>query len=51
MQNYAPEEGAGFLTYVHRFVGNALLDCRHREEPGSFKSLGEYKATRGIAWL
>lgn len=51
MQNYTPEKGADFLTYVHHFIGNALLDCRRQEEAGSFKSLDEYKAARGIAWL
>lgn len=51
LQNYVPDKGADFLTYVHHFIGNALLDCRRREEAGSFKSLDEYKAARGIAWL
>ncbi len=51
LQNYAPDKGADFLTYAHHFIGNALLDCRRYEEAGSFKSLDEYKAARGIAWL
>lgn len=51
LQNYIPDKGADFLTYAHHFIGNALLDCRRREEAGSFKSLDEYKAARGIAWL
>lgn len=51
LQNYAPDNGADFLTYAHHFIGNALLDCRRQEESGSFKSLDEYKAARGIAWL
>lgn len=51
LQNYAPDKGADFLTYAHHFIGNALLDCRRYEETGSFKSLDEYKAARGIAWL
>jgi hypothetical protein len=51
LQNYAPDKGADFLTYAHHFIGNALLDCRRYEEVGSFKSLDEYKAARGIAWL
>ena len=50
-QNYAPDKGADFLTYAHHFIGNALLDCRRQEEAGSFKSLDEYKAARGITWL
>ena len=33
------------------FIDNALLNCRRQEEAGSFKSLDEYKAARGIAWL
>lgn len=51
LQNYAPDKGADFLTYAHHFIGNALLDCRRHEEGGSFQSLDEYKAARGIAWL
>ena len=51
LQNYVPDKGADFLTYAHHFIGNALLDCRRQEEAGSFKSLDEYKAARGIAWL
>ena len=51
LQNYAPDKGADFLPYAHHFIGNALLDCRRQEEAGSFKSLDEYKAARGIAWL
>lgn len=51
LQNYTPDKGADFLTYAHHFIGNALLDCRRQEEAGSFKSLDEYKAARGIAWL
>lgn len=51
LQNYVPDKGADFLTYTHHFIGNALLDCRRYEEVGSFKSLDEYKAARGIAWL
>ena len=51
LPNYTPDKGADFLTYAHYFIGNALLDCRRQEEAGSFKSLDEYKAARGIAWL
>lgn len=51
LQNYVPDKGADFLTYAHHFIGNALLDCRRQEEAGSFKSLDEYKAARGITWL
>ncbi len=51
LQNYVPDKCADFLTYAHHFIGNALLDCRRQEEAGSFKSLDEYKAARGIAWL
>ena len=51
LQNYNPEKGADFLTFAHYHIGNALLDCRRHEEGGSFQSLDEYKAARGIAWL
>ena len=51
LQHYDPGKGAEFLTFAHHFIDNALLDCRRHEEAGSFKSLDEYKATRGIAWL
>lgn len=51
LQNYDSDKGAEFLTFAHHFIDNALLDCRRYEEAGSFRSLDEYKATRGIAWL
>lgn len=51
LPSYDPDMGAEFLTYAHHFIGNALLDHRRHEEAGSFKSLDEYKAARGIAWL
>ena len=51
LQNYDPNKGAEFLTFAHHFIDNALLDCRRYEEAGSFRSLDEYKVTRGIAWL
>ncbi len=45
-RNKAVEVGIHFP-----FIGNALLDCRMKEESGSFSSLDEYKNVRGIAWL
>ena len=51
LERYDPEKEADFLTYAHYFIGNALLECRRQEEAGSFQSLDEYKAARGIAWL
>ena len=51
LKTYDPDKGAEFLTYAHRFIGNALIDCRMKEESGSFSSLDEYKNVRGIAWL
>lgn len=51
LPSYDPDKGADFLTYAHHFIGNALLTCRMQEESGSFSSLDEYKAARGIAWL
>ena len=50
LKTYDPDKGAEFLTYAHHFIGNALLDCRMKEESGSFSSLDEYKmcaASRG----
>lgn len=51
LKTYEPDKGAEFLTYAHHFIGNALIDCRMKEESGSFSSLDEYKNVRGIAWL
>ena len=28
LREYAPAQGADFLTYAHHFIGNALLTCR-----------------------
>ena len=49
LKTYNPDKGAEFLTYAHHFIGNALLDCRMKEESGSFSSLDEYKNKRGYA--
>lgn len=51
LKTYDPDKGVEFLTYAHHFIGNALIDCRMKEESGSFSSLDEYKNVRGIAWL
>ena len=51
LPGYDPAKEADFLTYTHRTIGNALLECRRQEEAGSFRSLDEYKAARKIAWL
>lgn len=51
LREYAPAQGADFLTYAHHFIENALLTCRMQEEAGSFENVDEYKAVRGIAWL
>ncbi len=48
---YNPDKGADFLTYVHHDINNAMLDCRMKEEAGSFSSLDEYKAVRSVARL
>jgi len=51
LKSYEPGKGAEFLTYAHYAIGNAMIECRMREESGSFASLDEYKSVRGIAWL
>ena len=51
LPKYDSSKGADFLTFAHYNIGNALLECRMREEAGSFENVDEYKAVRGIAWL
>lgn len=51
LPKYDSSKGADFLTFAHYDIGNALLECRMREEAGSFENVDEYKAVRGIAWL
>ncbi len=45
---YEPKQGLSFLTYIHRFITDAMLRCRMTEENYSFDSLYEYKAARRI---
>ena len=45
---YDPKQGLSFLTYIHRFITDAMLRCRMAEENYSFDSLYEYKAARRI---
>lgn len=51
LPKYDSSKGADFLTFAHFNIGNALLECRMREEAGSFENVDEYKAVRNIAWL
>lgn len=38
LPGYDPGKEADFLTYTHRTIGNALLECRRQEGAGSFRS-------------
>ena len=51
LQDYDPDAGASFLTFVYHEIENALIEHRMREEGGSFKSVDEYKAIRKAGWL
>ena len=46
--DYDPSKGTTFLTYIHRYITDAQLRYRMREETYSFDSLNEYKAARRI---
>lgn len=46
--DYDSDKGTTFLTYIHRYITDALLRNRMREESYSFDSLNEYKTTRRI---
>ena len=47
-QDYDQKKGTTFLTYMHRYITDALLRYRMGEEAYSFDSLNEYKAARRI---
>ena len=46
--DYDPSKGTTFLTYIHRYITDALLRYRMKEEAYSFDSLNEYKAARRV---
>lgn len=46
--DYDPDKGTTFLTYIHRYITDALLRYRMREEAYSFDLLNEYKVARRI---
>ena len=47
-QEYDPNRGASFLTYIHHFITDAMLRNRVTEENYSFDSLYNYKSARRI---
>ena len=46
--DYDPSKGTTFLTYIHRYITDALPRYRMGKETYSFDSLNEYKAARRI---
>ena len=46
--SYDPGRGTAFITYIHRYITDALLRFRMGEEYHSFDSLQEYKDARRI---
>lgn len=46
----SPDAGAKFTTYLHRFLADALLECRRQAECWSFPSMEHYKTLRQAAW-
>lgn len=46
--SYDPGRGTAFITYIHRYITDALLRFRMGEEYHSFDSLQEYKDARHI---
>lgn len=50
LPTYRPNAGAKFTTYLHRFLADALLECRRQAECWSFPSLEHYKRLRQAAW-
>ena len=49
--SYDPGRGTAFITYIHRYITDALLRFRMGEEYHSFDSLQEYKDARRIMQL
>ena len=51
LQDYAPEKGAAFTTYVYPYLEEQMLHFRMQEEAWSFDSLDAYKKVRQAAWM
>lgn len=49
--SYDPGRGTAFITFIHRYITDALLRFRMGEEYHSFDSLQEYKDARRIMQL
>lgn len=49
--SYDPDRGTALITYIHRYITDALLRFRMGEEYHSFDSLQEYKDARRIMQL
>lgn len=51
LPEYDPSRNVKFATYIYRFIGDALLSFRMREESWKISSLSEYRLLRRIAGI
>ncbi len=51
LPEYDPSRNVKFTTYIYRFIGDALLSFRMREESWKISSLSEYRLLRRIAGI
>ena len=51
LQDYDPDKGAAFATYVYPYLEEQMLYFRMQEEAWSFNSLDAYKKVRQAAWM
>ena len=51
LQDYDPDKGAAFATYVYPYLEEQMLHFRMQEEAWSFDSLDAYKKVRQAAWM
>ena len=51
LQDYDPDKGAAFTTYVYPYLEEQMLHFRMQEEAWSFDSLDAYKKVRQAAWM
>ena len=51
LQDYDPDKGTAFTTYVYPYLEEQMLHFRMQEEAWSFDSLDAYKKVRQAAWM
>ena len=51
LQDYDPDKGAAYTTFVYPYLEDQMLHFRMQEEAWSFDSLDAYKKVRQASWM